>query len=424
MLAIGVVDDERRGGVEVWSTRSSDNTNPPPPPASTSPQETTTAKTKSERIRHFTTGASVTTIALSADGKLVAIASGSGAEDDGKPSVEVLDAKTGKTVASPEPTTDEDEAVLAATGRSHFEAKALALSPDGKLVAVGTGGGQVKLFNAPTGELVRSLDDEQERLADKKTPEKFKALRRAMGSVASLAFSHDGSLLATCGRSFDDSPLVRDGPERSREFSTGPGRLKVWEVKTGTLKHDLVGHSHAKAVAFSPEESLLASAGRWLRGSRSGAGVILWNAQSGKKLRTISTEAGGDVHSVAFSSDGKRLAISSLHLDVDEANDAGQGAITVAHVASGVVRWRGTFSGMARPVGFFTAEGMSLHGRQDLRFRDAETGELLASFGPQSPDQGARWNDFVIAKRGHMLAIGGVDHERRGRVEVWDFAGP
>ena len=66
-----------------------------------------------------------------------------------------MDAETGKPVVSLKLTTDEEDAVLAATERiSHFEVTALAFSPDGKLVAVGTSIGQVKLFNAQTGELL------------------------------------------------------------------------------------------------------------------------------------------------------------------------------------------------------------------------------------------------------------------------------
>ena len=87
----------------------------------------------------------------------------------------------------------------------------------------------------------------------------------------------------------------------------------------------------------------------------------------------ITTNDNGGTHAVAFSPDGKLMAISSLHFDVDKANDAGTGAISLAHVASGVVQWRRTFPGLAKPVAFY-AEGPSvvgLHGDASMRFRDA-----------------------------------------------------
>ncbi|MGD0899264.1 MAG: hypothetical protein ABR915_15615, partial [Thermoguttaceae bacterium] len=261
------------------------------------------------RARCLNPGTRVGTVACSPDGKLIAVGNTtptmimmttgrSRLADNWQPTVKILDAETGKMVVSLKLTANEEDTVLAATERvSHFEVTALAFSPDGNVVAVGTSIGQVKLFNARTGELVRSLDDEKAKLSDKKTPENWKSLRRTMGSVASLAFSPDGSLLAACGRSFDDFSSAFDGVERLGELSTGPGRLKVWEVKTGTLKHDLAGHSHATAVAFSPDGSLLASTGRWMTATdHDGTGVILWNPQSGVKLRTIEVLANGGTH--------------------------------------------------------------------------------------------------------------------------------
>ena len=202
--------------------------------------------------------------------------------DNWKPSVEILDGETGKVVVSLKLTTADEDAVLAATERiSHIEATALAFSPDGNLVAVGTSIGQLKLYSAQTGELLRSLDDEATRLADKETPQNWKSFKRALGSVASLAFSADGSMLAVCGGSFADFSERFGGVQRMGVRSTGPGRLKLFDAQSGALKHDLVGHNdQAYAVCFSPDGNLLASAGRWTNeGEFFGNGVIIWNAQ-------------------------------------------------------------------------------------------------------------------------------------------------
>jgi WD40 repeat protein len=414
MLAIGGVDDERKGSVEVWSTRSSDNANEP---RSTSQPKTTKAFPKP--LAHFTTGAGVRTIACSGDGELTVMANGAPVRrggrviDDWKPSAEILG------IGSLELTTGDEDALLAATGRSHFEVTALALSPDGKVVAVGTSVGQVKLFSARTGDLVRSLDDQQEKLADKKTPEKFKALRRAMGSVTSLAFSPDGSLLATCGKSFDDSSPGPGGFERLREFTTGPGRLKVWEVKTGTLKHDLVGHSHAHAVSFSTDGNLLASAGRW--GERAVTGVIIWNPHTGAKIRTIRTNANGGTHAVAFSPNRKLVVIGSRNFDKE--NDTSTTTVSLAYALSGITVWQRTIPGWANPKAF-SPDGRSvavLCGGQSIRFFEVETGVMMHEIRSADYAKGGRWHDFAIAPQGHILAIGGVDSERKGSVELWDF---
>ncbi len=147
------------------------------------------------------------------------------------------------------------------------------------------------MFDAKTGELLRSLDDETARLADKKTPESWKPIKRALGSVRSLAFSPDGRWLATSGGSYADFSDVFDGVRRLAEKVTGPGRLKLWDVNTGALKHDLIGHSHAAGVSFSPDGNLLASAGRYSSENEDGAGVILWKAETGQKIRTFPIDA-------------------------------------------------------------------------------------------------------------------------------------
>ena len=243
-----------------------------------------------KREQRFNTRFRVQTIACSPDGKLIAVgnvgpdvydsSTGPVVLDKWLPLVDILDAETGNTVVSLKLTSSEDDSLSFAASALRFmhngggrvpycRVKALAFSPDGSLLAVGTNVGQVKLFNTRTGELVRALDDEAGTLADKKTPESAKALKRAMGSVAALAFSPDGSLLAMAGGSFDDNPLVDDGnPQgymrRQAKLATGPGRVKVWDVATGKRKHDLVGHGRANAVAFSPDGNFLASTGTWL----------------------------------------------------------------------------------------------------------------------------------------------------------------
>ncbi len=379
-----------------------------------------------ERVRRFDPGVRVGTIACPPDGKLIAVGNDqpgrSRVADTWRPTVKILDADTGKVVVSLKLTTSDEDAVLAATERlSQSEVLALSLSPDGNVVAVGTGIGQVKLFNTRTGQLVRSLDDEQAKLADKEAPENRKSLRRAMGRVGSLAFSPDGTLLATCGASFED--VARESGDLPQEpfTATGPGRLKVWEVRTGTLKHGLVGHSHANAVAFSPDGNLLASAGLWLNDRESGTNI--WNPHTGTKIRTITTNANAGARSIAFSPDSNSVAIGSLSLDKDKDKDAATGTVTLAHTASGIVEWQQTIPDWPKPAAF-SPDGRSvavLCGGQSIRFLDTETGTMKHEIRPADFSQGGRWNDFAFAPQGHMLAIGGVGKEGKGSVELWNM---
>jgi len=441
-------------GLVLWQAAEAPDTNEPrstpgSAAAQTQPAEprAKTTEVMPRRVRRFTPAPSVkaphsVTIAYSADGKLIAIANGRPTmimqrggkrrvKDNWKPSADILDAETGKTIVSLRLSTDDEDAVIAATERvSHFEVKALAFSPDGSVVAVGTSIGQVKLFNARTGELVRSLDDEQAKLADKRTPKNWQSLRRAMGTVASLAFSPDGSLLAVCGDSFADFSIGFDPVARTRltsaARSTGPGRLKVWEVKTGTLKYDLVGHGSANAVAFSPDGNLLASVGYWTTKYHRVGGAGIWNPHTGAKIRNISTDASGGVRSVAFSPNSKLLAIGSMRFfDKDGFRDASSGAVTLTHVSSGVTAWLQTVPWAGRMA--FSPDGKSvavLCGRRSIRFLETETGRVMHDIPSADSPQAGQWTDFAIAPQAQMLAIGGLDDERKGSVELWEFDGP
>ncbi|MHB1034654.1 MAG: protein kinase domain-containing protein [Pirellulales bacterium] len=404
--------------------------------ANSTPRGDATSTAAVKRLHHFQTADRVKAIACSPDGRRIAIAYGNPTfplRKGWKPTAEVLDAATGKTIVSLKLTTDQEDVVLAATeGVPHWEVESLAFSPDGKVVAVGTGLGQVKLFNAKTGEIAQSLDDEKAKLAEKKTPEKFKSLKRAMGSVASLAFSPDGSLLATCGKSFDDIALNWGGIERLVVLTTGPGRLKVWDVKTGVLQHDLVGYSQANVVAFSPDGRLLAGAGSWLvvserRADRDGMnlfrehgnGVIIWNPQTGTTIRTIARATNGGTHAVAFSPNSKLLAIGSRTFDKD--SDTSTTAISLTHALTGIMDWQHTVPGWAKPLAFLP-NGKSiavLCGGEVIRFLDAESGTVKDDIWSADSFNKWRWNDFAIATEAHLLSIGGSDVGKRGFVEVW-----
>ena len=195
----------------------------------------------------------------------------------------------------------------------------------------------------------------------------------------------------------------------------------MWEVKTGKLQHDLVGHSYATAVAFSPDGHLLASAGRWATAHENGFGVILWNPHTGTLTRRIATTDNGVTGAVAFSPDGKLVAIGSQRFD--QMRDTSTGAVCLAHVPSGVMRWLVTVPDWARPVAFFP-DGKNvavLCGRRSIRFLDVETGALNQETRPADPPRGGRLNDLAFATQAHVLVIGGRDKEQRGSVHLWDF---
>ena len=175
--------------------------------------------------------------------------------------------------------------------RDKTEVNSLAFSSDGEFLASALGDGAVKVWNSRTGKPIRTLEHAH---AD---------------SVFSVAFHRDGRHLASAGA--DRKVKVWDwttrrnvftGPRRSdadhnrgtgygvafspdgRRLAAGSdGAVHVWDWETGQpALPPLRGHAKKGiSVAFSSDGRRLAS------GSWSGE-VMIWNAETGELLRTLS----------------------------------------------------------------------------------------------------------------------------------------
>jgi WD40 repeat protein len=115
------------------------------------------------------------------------------------------------------------------------------------------------------------------------------------GRTVGVAFSADGQLLATATQ-------------------TPPPNVHLWRLSDGAFVRDLPGHSEAGfSVAFSPDGTLLASAGE-VTGGMVGVNdptvVRLWDVSSGALVRDVPATTGFYADSVQFSHDGTRLATS------------------------------------------------------------------------------------------------------------------
>jgi tetratricopeptide (TPR) repeat protein len=146
------------------------------------------------------------------------------------------------------------------------------------------------------------------------------------GWVEALSFNADGSLLAISAH--QTHPAIMDlttggfikenrdypggtfneglafSPEGNDLAISSPrdSRVQLWEVETGRLEGELVGHSRRIGrIAYSPDGNLLASA------SHDGT-VRLWAVQLGAPWLSLVLPHPAPVFSVAFSPDGRLLA--------------------------------------------------------------------------------------------------------------------
>jgi WD40 repeat protein len=141
--------------------------------------------------------------------------------------------------------------------------------------------------------------------------------------------------------------------------------VKVWDAASGRELRTLSGHTGGVvSVAFSPDGKTIVS------GSRDDT-VKLWDTASGRELRTLSGHT-GSVDSVAFSPDGKTVVSGSVDDTVKlwDAASGGELRTLSGHTA-------GVDSTVFSPDGKTVVSGSS---DGTVRIWDTETGKELAQF--------------------------------------------
>ena len=277
--------------------------------------------------------------------------------------------------------------------------RAIALSPDGKVLASGAADKTTRLWDTESGAILHTLEGHS-------------------NYVYGVAFSSDGTLAS----------------------GSSDKTIRLWNSRSGALLKVLEGHTlGVRAVAFAPEASILASgssdntirlwdvnSGQTIRvlhehtewvyaiafsldGLLSSASadctVCIWDPHSGKVLHKIEGY-GSAVRSVAFSPDGKQVAsVSSDKTVWLWHNDSG---VTMLHALEGHTDW--VYGVAFSPDGTLVA---SASADRTIKIWDAKTQNEVQTLDGH--------NDWIFAVAfspdGRLLASAGADQS----IRLWDM---
>jgi glucose/arabinose dehydrogenase len=240
------------------------------------------------------TARSVESIALSADGKLLA-----GGDKDGNAFVwQVGDGHLRQTLSVTQPTMIRDSVAGRTTMATVYS---MAFSPDGKKLAAVGPTGQIKVWNVEDGTLLSTMKSSEN------------AAR--LGASAKLLFDPSGQLLVS---------LIE-------------GTLEIWRAQTGSLVRKGDPRYRVMDMTMSADGNTLALGTLY-------GGIYLWDVRSGSVFRTIKEQdknrsSAEAIYGIAISPDGKTIVTGSAQGGMQVWSVDGDNPKNMRDSSGTTVRW-------------------------------------------------------------------------------------
>lgn len=240
----------------------------------------------------------------------------------------------------------------------------VAFSPEGSTFATGAGRGNIRIWDSATGQVIRTLQNSQDRYID-------------------LYYLPQGNILVT-GEDYTEN-------------------IKLWDITTGAVIRTLTAPAIIDTMAVSPD-------GKYVAAQLETWQILVWDANSGNLLQTIAaTPLSGHPNDLRFSIDGSLLmaaayeGLGSGKTIIWKWSSAQQ--INALSGPEGMNSWRVDALADGQRVVTGYSDGT-------VRLWNLASGDLLATLnGPSSPVESlAHSND------GKWIAAGLSD----GSIHVWN----